>query len=283
MAQGACYRTNTGCASISFDKSPSSISQTLFWMHGTRALTQVVLAYLIVSGTFCFPGITSSTVSPGLLYKYPGRVPKGTLSCGMVRASCSAGGAVARESCLRDFWLSCAQPRSHSQRETWFFCRPPHPMGSLTARVLRSGRSIPLRVSTLSSSFVRPCLGSRVHSLSSSSQQSPVPWLRLTLSATPKCFPIQTKGMSTSLTRLFGVHDRRTLTRSHTLSLSLCLVTPLGGYQTNCPNGCRMSPGLQPTARTRTSVQLFGPRSLGLAPHRSSAHGSPFLEMTEYS
>ena len=61
-----------------------------------------------------------------------------------------------------------------------------------------------------------------------SSQQSPAPWLRLALLATPRCFPIQTKGMSTSLTHLFGVHhdrttlthhDRTTLTRNHTLSL----------------------------------------------------------------
>ncbi len=44
-----------------------------------RTLAQVALAYLVVSGTFCFPGITSGTVSPGLVSKYPGRAPKGAL------------------------------------------------------------------------------------------------------------------------------------------------------------------------------------------------------------
>ena len=53
----------------------------------------------------------------------------------------------------------------------------------------------------------------------------------------PRCFPIQTTGMSTSLTCLFGVHDRTTLTRNHTLSLSLCLVTPLSGELTILPDG----------------------------------------------
>ncbi len=48
-----------------------------------RVLTQVVLAYLVVSGTFCFPGITSSTVSPGLVFKNPGLAPKDALSCGV--------------------------------------------------------------------------------------------------------------------------------------------------------------------------------------------------------
>ncbi len=97
----------------------------------------------------------------------------------MARASRRAGGAVTRESCLGDFWLSRARPRTHSQQETWLFGRPPLPMGSLSVRVLRDGSSVPPLVSTLSLSFDRPCLGSHVHSLSGPSQQSPASWLRL--------------------------------------------------------------------------------------------------------
>ncbi len=43
-----------------------------FCTQGTRELAQVALASLVISGTFCFPGITSSTVPPGLVSKYPG-------------------------------------------------------------------------------------------------------------------------------------------------------------------------------------------------------------------
>ncbi len=89
------------------------------------------------------------------------------------------------------------------------------------ARVLVDGGSVPPRVSTLPSSFDRSCLGSRFRSPPGSSQQSPAPWLRLAHTATPRCFPIQAKGMSTSLTRLLGVHDRTMLTRNHHLSLPL--------------------------------------------------------------
>ncbi len=70
---------------------------------------------------------------------------------------------------------------------------------------------VPPQVSTLPSSFASHCLRSRVRSLTNSSQQSPVPWLRLAPLATPRCFPIQTKGMSSSLTCLFGVHDWTTV------------------------------------------------------------------------
>ena len=76
----ACTRNNTGRVQSSFDESPSLISQSLFCAQGTHALAQVALAYLVVSGTFCFPGITSSTISPGLVSKYPLRAPKGVLS-----------------------------------------------------------------------------------------------------------------------------------------------------------------------------------------------------------
>ncbi len=50
--------------------------------QGLRRLAQVVLAYLDVSTMF-FPGITSGTVSPGLVSKYPGRAPKARFSCGV--------------------------------------------------------------------------------------------------------------------------------------------------------------------------------------------------------
>ncbi len=75
-------RNNTCRVESSFDRSPSLISQSLFCAQGARALSPVALAYL-VSGTFCFPGITPSTVSPGLVSKDPGRAPKGALSCGV--------------------------------------------------------------------------------------------------------------------------------------------------------------------------------------------------------
>ena len=151
---------NTGCIETLFDQSPSLISQSLFCTQGTRTLTQVVLAYRVVSGTFCFPGITSSTVSPGLVFKYPGRAPKGTLFYG-VHASC---GRASRAGLSRGFcWLSrvCglgSHIRTHSQREPWVFSGP-RPMGSLTARVLVDGGSVPPWVSTLPSSFVSSCLG----------------------------------------------------------------------------------------------------------------------------
>ncbi len=102
----------------------------------------------------------------------------------------------------------------------------PCPTGLLTARVLGDGGSVPVWVSTLPSSFVSPCLGSRIHSLTGPSQQSPAPWLRPAPSATSRCFSIHTKGMSTLLTRLVGVHDRTMLIRNHTLSPTLSGHTP---------------------------------------------------------
>ncbi len=77
-------RNNTGRVESLFDLSPSLISLSLFCVQGMRVLAQVALAYLVF-GTFCFPGITSSTVPPGIVSKYPnpGRAPIGTLSCGV--------------------------------------------------------------------------------------------------------------------------------------------------------------------------------------------------------
>ncbi len=127
-------------------------------------------------------------------------------------------------------WLSHAHAsaffiRTHSQREMWHCHSTPH--GSLTARVLEDSGSAPPRVSTLPSSFVSHRLGPCVRSHTSSSQQSPAPWLRLAPSATPRRFPIQRKGMSISLTRLLVALHKITLRRNHTLSLRL--VTPLSG------------------------------------------------------
>ncbi len=114
----------------------------------------------------------------------------------------------------------------------------PRPTGSLTATVLGDNGSAPPRVSTLTSSSVSRCLGPCVRSFTGSSQQSPAPWLTLAPSATPRRFPIQKKGMSTSLTRLFGVHqDRTTLTRNHTLSRTLSGHTPQWLPNWFCPNG----------------------------------------------
>ena len=133
-------------------------------------------------------------------------------------------------SCLGFFFFVVGSPArtlrrslfKHSQRGTWVLC--PCPMGSLTARVLMDGGSAPLRVSTPSSSFVSRHLGPRVLSRTGSPQQDPAPWLRLAPSATPRRFPIQTRGMFISLTRLLLVLNKTTLRRNH--SLSLRLVTP---------------------------------------------------------
>ena len=127
-------------------------------------------------------------------------------------------------------WLSRARAsvffiQTHSQRETWRV--GPCPTGSLTARVLGDSGSAPPWVSTPPSSFVSRHLGPRVRSHTGSSQHSPMPWLRLPPSATPRHIPIQTQGMSTSLTRLLVAFHKITLRRNHTLSLRL--VTPLSG------------------------------------------------------
>ena len=60
-------------------------------------------------------------------------------------------------------------------------------------------------------------------------------------SATPWRFRIQTKGMSTLLTRLFGVRDRTTLIRNHTLSPTLSGHTPqwLANYSVLTAEGGR--------------------------------------------
>ncbi len=75
----ACTRNNTGRVESSFDQSLSSTSQSRFCAQGLCMLAQVPLAYLDFSETFCFPGITSGIVSPGLVSKYPGRASKGAL------------------------------------------------------------------------------------------------------------------------------------------------------------------------------------------------------------
>ncbi len=191
-----------------------------------------MLAYLVVSGMFCFPGITSSTISPGLVSKNPGRAPSRAVvwraSLVHARLGCLGGFRCGSPACA----LSGSFPWTHSQRETWFFF-PPRTAGSLTARVLMDGGSDPHQVSTLLFSLPWDAVSSL--SLYGPSQLSPAPQMRLALSATPRCFPIQTKDMSTSLTRLFGVHGQimfttlHTLTRNHTLSLSDS-VTPLSGY-----------------------------------------------------
>ncbi len=147
-------------------------------------------------------------------------------SCGVRRA----GRACRAQACLGGFvWLSRARPRffvlGHPLSERRGFSNP-RPMGLLTARILGDSSSAPPQVSTHPSSFVRPYLGSHVSFATGPSQQSPVPWLRLALSAIPRRFPIQTKGMSILLTRLLGMHDRTTLTRNHTLSPSLFGYTP---------------------------------------------------------
>ncbi len=156
-------------------------------------------------------------------------------------------------SCLGGFvgWLSRTHARvpphslfGHTLSERRGCASVPHPTGSLTARVLGDSGSAPPRVSTtLPSSFFSQCLGPRVRSLTGSSQQSPTPWLRLAPLATPQRFPIQTKGMSIQLTRLFGLHDRTTLTRNHTLSSTLSGHTPqwLAIYHFLTVEGCRLA------------------------------------------
>ncbi len=130
MAQGARYRPNTGCAKVSFDQSLSSISQFRCCVQGLHGLAQVALVYLDVSKTFCFPGITSGTVSPGPISKYPGRAPQRRPSV----ASPSGLGLFARHGSFssRDF-LSLAHMRAcvaaffiwtHSQQEMWVFHAP---------------------------------------------------------------------------------------------------------------------------------------------------------------
>ncbi len=172
-------RNNTGRVESLFDLSPSLISLSLFCVQGMRVLAQVVLAYLVF-GTFCFPGITSSTVPPGIVSKYPdpGRAPKGALSCGVQ----VVGGGGASRASSRGFLAQLVGTRApsaffifgHTLSEGRGGGCFPCPTGSLTARVLVNGVSAPPRVSTPYSSSVSRHLGLRVRSYPGSSQQDPV-------------------------------------------------------------------------------------------------------------
>ncbi len=143
--------------------------------------------------------------------------------------SASLAGRVRRVLSRGFCWLSCA----HACASAFFIqtlserrgASTPH--GFAYCKSPRGQRVGFLWVSTLPSSFLCHRLGPRVHSLTGSSQQSPAPWLRLAPSATPQRFPIQTKGMSTSLTCLLVALHKVTLRRNHMLSLRL--VTPLSG------------------------------------------------------
>ncbi len=161
---------------------------------------------LDVSRTFCFPGITSDTISPGPIPKDPRR-PQRRISCGITPAArvglCGAG--------LSMFWV-------HSQRETW--ARVPHPTVSLTAKVLGNSGSAPPQVSIWgvvslhSSSSVVPwdCASSfapaRLSRGPRSGCDSP-PW------PLPGVSPCQTQGVSILLTRLLLLDYNLTLTRNH--------------------------------------------------------------------
>ena len=198
MAQGARYRPNTGCAKVSFDQSLSSISQFRCCVQGLHELAQVALVYLDVSKTFCFPGITSGTVSPGPISKYPGRAPKGTLW----RPRLWGWGVflrVAGLSCLGgDFfcWLTRActlqrslfghtlsKRRGRSTPHGFAYCKSSSErwVGSPAGQYPCSSSSCPPWV-VPGTALVSSCTGSY--------QQSPALWLRLAPSATPRCFPI---------------------------------------------------------------------------------------------
>ncbi len=157
---------------------------------------------LIVSGMLCFPGVTSSTVSPGLVSKNPGRAPRNARfhvvshSCPGVRLGCQlcAGRS-------RGFVALLCRPRfifsdALSAGDTVSWLRP---TGSLTARVFYNGGSAPLQVSTrLSLSLVSS-------SLPGLSQLE----LRTLTVICPfhhpsVFFSIQTEAISTPLTRLFS-------------------------------------------------------------------------------
>ena len=141
----------------------SVVSQSRFCAQGLRALAQVALAYLNVSKKFYFPGITSGTISPGLISKYPGQAPKGArfLWCHSLGLGRGGGGCWLvclshRGSGLGGFRL--AHPRALcgvlysdtlSARDVGW---SPRPTGSLTARVLVNGGSALPRISTCLSS-----------------------------------------------------------------------------------------------------------------------------------
>ena len=145
-------QANTGRANASFDQSLSSISQSRFCTQGLRTLAQVAVAYLGVSKTPCFPGITSGTVSPGPIPKYPGRAPKGASLVASMGFGVGLHGA-GLSSLSRGF---SAHLRAHccgvlllgtlSVRDV--VALVPRPTGSLTARVLRNGGSALPRVGT---------------------------------------------------------------------------------------------------------------------------------------
>ena len=63
-------------------------------MQGLRGLAQVALAFLEVSQMFCFPGITSGTVSSGPIPKNPGRAPNG--GCGVPASGVGGCGCAAQ-------------------------------------------------------------------------------------------------------------------------------------------------------------------------------------------
>ncbi len=130
------------------------ISRFRFRVQGLRELAQVALIYLYVSKTFCFPGITSDTVSPGPIPKYPGRAPKGEspVASRVLHGGCYCASQASR-CCLGGFLSAAFFIWAHSQREMW---ARPRPTGSLTARVLEHGGSAPPRVSTFLLLFTRP-------------------------------------------------------------------------------------------------------------------------------
>ncbi len=82
-------------------------------------LAQVALAYLNVSKMFCFPGITSGTVSPGPIPKDPGRAPKGTSLCGVTLGVGVGCAAQASRCCLGGF-LSVGPPARMQLRRSLF-------------------------------------------------------------------------------------------------------------------------------------------------------------------
>ncbi len=122
-----------------------------------------MLVYLDVSKTFCFPGITSDTISPGPIPKYPGQAPKGASSCGVtfgVGVWLRGAGLSMLSRGFSVCWLTRARAaaaffiRVHSERETWVHV--PCPTGSLTARVLGNDGSAPPQVSICLSPLIRP-------------------------------------------------------------------------------------------------------------------------------
>ncbi len=168
-------RASTGCASIS------------------RSLWNVLLPRYHLRHCLSWPYTQKSRTSPQ-------RRICGVPASGVwYRLRCAAHSVLSRGFLVRlrsrslcvvlYFWV-------HSQREMWV--PVPHPTGSLTARVLGNSRSAPPHVSVFgclssilfASILVLSPLGLRISPRTSSSQQSPMPWLRLAPSATPCYFPM---------------------------------------------------------------------------------------------